>query len=158
MTLALLILVVLLLLAIVAMLATGWPGRERQALDAMGSELRRELAQHRSDTIQLLHGLRMELDATLRESIEKSLQPPPRAGKRRSSPRRAAAAANAQAAATPAEEPAAWAEPPLEEQEERQLPLFADLGAPDAAQLPPEPPEPEEEMIRVYAADDLPDV
>jgi FtsZ-interacting cell division protein ZipA len=73
MTTVLLIAIVVLLLAILALLVTGWPGRERKEIEEIGRELRRELAQQRADSVQLLHAMRIELDESLRETLEQKL-------------------------------------------------------------------------------------
>ncbi len=73
MTIVLLIVIVLLLLAVLALLLTGWPGRQQKEIDAIGRELFRELAQQRADSVQLLHAMRIELDDSLRETLERKL-------------------------------------------------------------------------------------
>ena len=70
----LLIVIVLLLLGIVAMMLTGWPGREQKEIEKTGQDLRRELAQHRADSIQLLHAMRIELEESFRETIEEQVE------------------------------------------------------------------------------------
>ena len=70
MIITLLIVIVLLLISVLALMLTGWPGRERKEIEKTGRELRRELAQHRSDSIQLLHAMRMELEESVRETLE----------------------------------------------------------------------------------------
>lgn len=182
MTLFLLVLAVVLLLAILAILLSGWPGRERRALEDLGRELRRELAQSRTDTVQLLHAMKIELEESLREAVEEEVASLAAAGRKRASsvrrspaPRRALGAFPPSApsgrvsgteAAVVSEEAEEW---PVPEEESGQLRLFAEDPRPDlapleeapvpepvAATLPQAPPE--EEMIRVYAAADLPDV
>ncbi|MEI6758168.1 MAG: hypothetical protein WCK85_09950 [Chlorobium sp.] len=73
MTIVLLIVIVLLLLAILALLLTGWPGREQKELEAIGKELFRELAQQRADSVQLLHAMRSELEDSLTDTLEQKL-------------------------------------------------------------------------------------
>lgn len=70
---ALLTVILLLLVAVVVLLVTGWPGREVKEIEEMGREFRQELAQHRADSVQLLHALRIDLDESLRETLEKKL-------------------------------------------------------------------------------------
>jgi competence protein ComGC len=67
---ALLIVIVVLLIGVLALMLTGWPGRERKEIEKTGRELRRELAQHRADSVQLLHAMRMELEESVRETLE----------------------------------------------------------------------------------------
>ncbi|NTU44448.1 MAG: hypothetical protein HGA99_02845 [Chlorobiaceae bacterium] len=73
MTTVLLLAVVLLLLAVLFILLTGWPGRVQKEIEHTGMELRRELSQHRADSLQLLHAMRIELEESLRETIEQKL-------------------------------------------------------------------------------------
>ncbi len=67
---ALLIVIVVLLIGVLALMLTGWPGRERKEIEKTGRELRRELAQHRADSVQLLLAMRMELEESVRETLE----------------------------------------------------------------------------------------
>jgi hypothetical protein len=73
MTTALLIAVFLMLAALLAMILTGWPGTERKEIEKTGEDLRRELAQHRADSLQFLHAMRIELEESVRETIEQKL-------------------------------------------------------------------------------------
>ena len=70
MIISLLIVIVVLLVGVLALMLTGWPGRERKEIEKTGRELRRELAQHRADSVQLLHAMRMELEESVRETLE----------------------------------------------------------------------------------------
>ena len=72
-TTILLIIILLLLIAVVAMVVTGWPGRERAEIEKTGNALRREMAEHRADSIQLLHAIRIEVEDSVRESIEREM-------------------------------------------------------------------------------------
>ncbi|NTW52314.1 MAG: hypothetical protein HGB22_06985 [Chlorobiaceae bacterium] len=72
-TTILLIIILLLLIALVAMVVTGWPGRERAEIEKTGNALRREMAEHRADSIQLLHAIRIEVEDSVRESIEREM-------------------------------------------------------------------------------------
>lgn len=67
---ALLIVIVVLLVSVLALMLIGWPGRERKEIEKTGRELRRELAQHRADSVQFLHAMRMELEESIRETLE----------------------------------------------------------------------------------------
>jgi FtsZ-interacting cell division protein ZipA len=73
MTTVLLIAIVVLLVALLALQLTGWPGRAEKEIRETGRELRRELAQQRADSVQLLHAMRIELDESLRETLEQKL-------------------------------------------------------------------------------------
>ncbi|TLU82474.1 MAG: hypothetical protein FDX21_08210 [Chlorobium sp.] len=69
----LLVVILLLLVAVVVLLVTDWPGRKNKEIEEMGREFRQELAQHRADSVQLLHALRIELDESMRETLENKL-------------------------------------------------------------------------------------
>jgi len=71
---ALLIVIVVLLVGVLALLLTGWPGRERKEIEKTGQELRRELAQQRADSVQLLHAMRIELEESVRETLEQQFE------------------------------------------------------------------------------------
>jgi hypothetical protein len=73
MTTVLLIIIVVLLLTVLALLSTGWPGREQKEIEEIGRELRRELAQQRADSVQLFHAMRLDLDDFLRETLDMKL-------------------------------------------------------------------------------------
>jgi hypothetical protein len=73
MTIVLLFIILLLLAGIVTMMLTGWPGRERAEIERSGNALRREMAEHRGESIQLLHSIRIDLEETLREIIEREM-------------------------------------------------------------------------------------
>ncbi|NTU97887.1 MAG: hypothetical protein HGA62_08770 [Chlorobiaceae bacterium] len=70
MIIALLILIVLLLTGVIALLVTGWTLTEKNDIERIGQDIRRELAQQRADTVQLLHSMRIELEESIREVIE----------------------------------------------------------------------------------------
>jgi hypothetical protein len=56
------------------MMLIGWPGRERKEIEKTGRELRRELAQHRADSVQLFHAMRIELEESVRETLEQQFE------------------------------------------------------------------------------------
>ncbi len=70
----LLVITLLLLAAVIALIVTGWPGRELKEIEATGRDLRRELAEHRTVTMQMLHSMRIELDESLRETLEQQFE------------------------------------------------------------------------------------
>lgn len=70
MIIALLIIIVLLLIGVTALLLTGWTLYEKNDIERTGQDIRRELAQHRADTVQLLHSMRIELEESLREAFD----------------------------------------------------------------------------------------
>ncbi|NTW55758.1 MAG: hypothetical protein HGB20_01785 [Chlorobiaceae bacterium] len=70
MIIALLIIIVLLLGCVIWLQVTGWTLVEKNDVDRTGQDIRRELAQHRADNIQLLHSIRIELEESIREVIE----------------------------------------------------------------------------------------
>ncbi|NTU92756.1 MAG: hypothetical protein HGB29_03565 [Chlorobiaceae bacterium] len=69
----LLIIMLLLLIAIVAIMVTGWPGREQAEIERIGNSLHREMAEHRTESIQLLHAIRIEIEDSVKESIEREM-------------------------------------------------------------------------------------
>jgi hypothetical protein len=185
-TIVLLSVILLLLVVIVAMLVTGWPGRERAEIERAGNALRREMAEHRAESIQLLHAIRIEVEDSVKESIERELAghgsrggrsrasrvaAVPRASSKLRSPASPAVTGPESAPAMTEEERADYGGPEMI-LEERQLPLFpespepAGVSAPvvvAAGQTPPVPhtpkdPEPEPEMISMGYIDDIPDV
>jgi hypothetical protein len=70
---ALLIAVFVMLASILAMILTGWPGIERKEIEKTGQDLRRELAQHRADSLQFLQAMRADLEESVRETLEQKL-------------------------------------------------------------------------------------
>lgn len=179
MILFLLLLVVALLFAIFVMLLTGWPGRERKAVEEIGRELRREMAQQRVDSMQLIHAMKIELEESLRESIEQEIGSIVPAGTKRRSPGRKNQGPTSIQSLSSIGTGDGETEPSsvlpestsvcsggelvcCREENFGQLALFAepsaDSPAPAAAHQPSSAEPEEEDMIRVYAADDLPDV
>ena len=69
----LLCIVILLLASIIALMVTGWPGRDREEIERSGNALRREMAEHRSESIQLLHAIRIKVEDSVKESIEREM-------------------------------------------------------------------------------------
>ncbi|HHE31234.1 MAG TPA: hypothetical protein ENL07_00990 [Chlorobaculum parvum] len=69
----LLVLIVLLLAVIIAMLATGWPGKQKEEMERLGNSLRREMAEQRSDSLQLMKAIRIEIEDAVRESVEREM-------------------------------------------------------------------------------------
>lgn len=166
MTTALLIAVFLMLAALIAMILTGWPGIERKEIEKTGQDLRRELAQHRADSLQFLHAMRVELEESVRETLEQKLDsfgamnvqtssrrrkysPPPQ--KTNEEPEGKVLNGVLAGSADFAEKykPEACFQEP-----ERQLLLFPEQTQPERAE-----PEREESIrIPVFDQDDLPDV
>ncbi|NTV03119.1 MAG: hypothetical protein HGB04_10150 [Chlorobiaceae bacterium] len=170
----LLCIVILLLAAIIGMMLTGWPGRERSGLD--GAEaLRREMAEHRSESIRLLNTIRIKVEDSVKESIEREMANYGSRGRSRTTKGKAARDASAQGdTAQPPVEAAAFDEPAAESiLAARQLPLFGDKPVASihdepaaspavAAPVPPSPREDEIELVPetifVGYIDDIPDV
>ena len=184
-TTILLIIILLLLIAIVAMIVTGWPGREREEIEKTGNALRREMAEHRAESIQLLHAIRIEVEDSVRESIEREMAGfGSKGGRSRGSRSSGSSRALSKPRAHQAGLVAASDELPsmVEEDgadygyeagvmETRQLPLFpespvrADAPAiavapvPSASEVAPDDDVPPPEVIRIgYMFDDIPDV
>jgi FtsZ-interacting cell division protein ZipA len=184
-TMVLLIIILLLLIAIVAMIVTGWPGRERAEIEKTGNALRREMAEHRAESIQLLHSIRIEVEDSVHDSIEREMASfATRSSRSRRNPgaSRAVSKSRAQQVGIVAESddlPVMVEEDGLDYGmpesvlEARQLPLFPDKQEPVRAVAPavfaataPSVPRVEEdndvapvEVIRIgYMIDDIPDV
>jgi FtsZ-interacting cell division protein ZipA len=186
-TTILLIIILLLLVAIVGMIVTGWPGRESEEIEKTGNALRREMAEHRAESIQLLHAIRIEVEDSVRESIEREMAG---YGSRSGRSRGSRGSSSSRAQSKPRQQQSEIAAVPNEFHamvedngadygydvgviETRQLPLFpespedARADAPVAA-VSPVPPVPQveveddvppPEVIRIgYMFDDIPDV
>lgn len=69
----LLLVILLLLAAIVFMLVTGWPGAHRRDIEKAASSLRREMAEHRSDSMRLMQVIRTEVEDAVQESLDREL-------------------------------------------------------------------------------------
>ncbi len=172
----LLCIVILLLSAIIAMMVTGWPGRDRAGIDRATEALRREMAEHRSESIRLLHGIRIKVEDSVKESIEREMANyGSRGGRSRS--RKAPRAVDEEVQSSPFVDAAAPDDPAPESiLAARQISLFGGSDAPPSAPAlrkpapapvrpsPPAPPakEPEPELVRetifVGYIDDIPDV
>jgi hypothetical protein len=172
--------IILLLLAlIVAMMVTGWPGRDRAEIEKAGNTLLREMAEHRAESIRLLHAIRNEVEDSVKESIERELaQLGTRGGKGRGSRGAVRLPARPPIQAAVSDTPPAMPEPEdpdevretvmLTEVELRQLPLFLENSgtvpeqapAQPAATVSPKPATdyPQPETIHMGYVDDIPDV
>ncbi|RNA65044.1 hypothetical protein CR163_007275 [Prosthecochloris sp. ZM_2] len=75
MTTFLLVIILLLLIAIIVMIVTGWPGRERAGIEQAVSELRREMAEYRGDSIRLMQAIRTEVEDAVEESLARNMPP-----------------------------------------------------------------------------------
>ncbi len=158
---ALLTVILLLLVAVVVLLVTGWPGREVREIEEMGREFRQELAQHRADSVQLLHALRIDLDESLRETLEKKLDALALLHSRSSNRKKKQGAAQA-ADSMLAEEQAEESDEKSAE-DDRQLGLFSGRSAPPTNQEPRKEKPPTEEVFERVPSlsldyDDIPDI
>ncbi len=175
-TAVLLVLVLLLLAAIVAMLITGGPLRSE--LEKATSALRREMAEHRGDSMRLMQAIRAEVEDAVQETLDREMAsygrnrrgasfPPQDQGvTSQASGQAHGAGAGIGGAATAAG--TAWAVS-SDAEETRQLSLFtpppAEDETPPAPELPAATPVPSqesgtEEMVKVDAVlhDDIPDM
>lgn len=161
----LLALIILLLLVIIAMLATGWPGRQREEIGRLGNSLRREMAEQRSESLQLMKSLRIVVEDAVKESVEKELASSrPRSGRsRKSASSKAPDAATVQEAVVSEGEPDNGCQ--LSVLQAMQISLFPDQ-APIAPVVEPNQPAsaepsvakaPEPETIHMGFVDDIPD-
>ena len=146
----LLCVIVFLLLVIIAMLATGWPGKEREEIEQLGNSLRRQMAEQRGDNLQLMKSIRIIVEDAVKESVEKEMAAAPPRGRSRKSAR-----AKAQETETVQEPVVAEEEPDNGSQltvlQAMQIPLFPEKTATDS-------PAPEPETIHMGFVDDIPEV
>jgi FtsZ-interacting cell division protein ZipA len=156
--------IVVLLLVIIAMLVTGWPGKQREEMERLGNSLRREMAEQRSDSLQLMKSLRIVVEDAVKESVEKEIAAAAPRGRSRKGSRTKAQADN------PAETPSSEEETPDDRNNETplqamQIPLFSEKPVttqPSAANAASSEKanntQPEPETIHMGYVDDIPDV
>ena len=72
-TIVLLVVILLLLAVIIAMMVTGWPGRQRAEIEKTVSVLRREMAEHRGDSIRLMQSIRTEVEDAVQEALDREM-------------------------------------------------------------------------------------
>ena len=153
MTTILLFVIVFLQLLLLALMIFGRTAREKPEFEGSGEEVRRELAQHRADSLQFLHAMRIELEESLRETIDlklDSLAVKSSFALKKSSEQRAPKRGNGSAgAAEEGVETCAEKSGSRSGEKEQQLELFSETS---------QTVEPECSFVRVYAADDLPDI
>jgi hypothetical protein len=165
----LLSIVILLLAAIITMMVTGWPGRDRAGIDSAAQSLRREMAEHRTESILQLNVMRVKLEDSVKESIEREMAGYGNKGRSRLSRGKASRVPLIPQASAMQQgvEDEPYDEPTSESiLASRQLPLFGAAVTPAPAPGPaPRPvpatePEPElqPETIFVGYIDDIPDV
>lgn len=70
MTTVLLLIVLVLLVANIVMMFTVWPRRQRAEIEKAVSALRREMAEHRGDSIRLMQAIRNEVEDAVQEVLE----------------------------------------------------------------------------------------
>lgn len=73
MTTVLLLIVLVLLVANIVMMFTVWPRRQRAEIEKAVSALRREMAEHRGDSIRLMQAIRNEVEDAVQESLEREM-------------------------------------------------------------------------------------
>ena len=161
----LLIIILVLLVAILVMMFAVIPARQRAEIEKAVSALRREMAEHRGDSIRLIQTVRNEVEDAVQESLEREMTSFQRfiIASAEAAPKEGAAGNSEEniAAATEAENQA------------QQMSLFQQKAGsgqqvPSEASEEPEPDEPEDDaeeseaepMERVQADlhDDIPDV
>ncbi|UWX58208.1 hypothetical protein NY406_02730 [Chlorobaculum sp. MV4-Y] len=162
----LLALIILLLVLIIAMLVTGWPGRQREEMEKIGNSLRREMAEQRSDNLQLMKAIRIVIEDAVRESVEKEMvAAAPRGRSRRNSRKKGQEAVDLGSESFIAGDEDAdngSYESPLQAM---QISLFSETPAPAQSAVVTEVSpdktkarEPEAETIHMGYVDDIPDV
>lgn len=162
----LLAVIILLLALIIAMLVTGWPGRQRNEMERIGNSLRREMAEQRSDNLQLMKAIRIVIEDAVRESVEKEMiAVAPRGRSRRNSRKKIQEAVDLGSESFIAGDEDAdngSYESPLQAM---QISLFSETpervqaaAVPDASPDKTKEREPEAETIHMGYVDDIPDV
>lgn len=153
----LLAVIILLLAFIIAMLLTGWPGRQRDEMERIGNSLRREMAEQRSDNLQLMKAIRIVIEDAVRESVEKEMMAvAPRGRSRRNSRKKIQEAVDLGSESFIAGDEDAdngSYESPLQAM---QISLFSEM--PDASPDKTKERELEAETIHMGYVDDIPDV
>ena len=173
-TIILLVVILLLLAVIIVMMVTGWPGRERAEIERTGSELRREMAEQRAESIRLMQTIRNEVEDAIQESFNHQLSAYVSAGRPpRFSRHHPPAAEHGSEEETAGEAGKTIPSTPDPEKLKEQMSLFQEQVKPDLSVLPngseeagKEPEETEagetgdESMERVEAVlhDDIPDI
>jgi hypothetical protein len=158
--------IILLLALIIAMLVTGWPGRQREEMERIGNSLRREMAEQRSDNLQLMKAIRIVIEDAVRDSVEKEMvAAAPRGRSRRNSRKKVQEAVDLSSESFIVGDEDAdngSYESPLQAM---QISLFSETPAPaqSAAVTEASPDkingrEPEAETIHMGYVDDIPDV
>lgn len=66
----LLLIIMILLAAVIILMFTVWPRRQRAEIEKAVSALRREMAEHRGDSIRLMQAIRNEVEDTVQEVLE----------------------------------------------------------------------------------------
>jgi|GEM_PF-2417181 len=161
----LLVVIILLLLVVIVLLVTGWPGRQKAEMEQIGNSLRREMAEQRSDNLQLMKAVRIVIEDAVRESVEHEMAviaPKGRSKRGRSKASQVADSAVAAAAEDEVFDNGAN-ETPLQAM---QIPLFPEKPQTDTAvslkqsdygeTVAEKAPEPE--TIHMGYVDDIPDV
>ncbi len=72
-TTLLLFVILILLVLLIVMHVTGWPERSRHEPDQFGIEFRREMAGLRAESVQILHGVKNELESLLSDGIDEKI-------------------------------------------------------------------------------------
>jgi FtsZ-interacting cell division protein ZipA len=156
--------IVVLLLVIIAMLVTGWPGRQREEMERLANALRREMAEQRSDSLQLMKSLRIVVEDAVKESVEKELAAAAPRGRSRKGSRAKAQDAGIipEPVATEEEPDNGHNETPLQAM---QIPLFPEksvttqsLAANEASSENASSTQSEPDTIHMGFVDDIPDV
>jgi len=165
---ALLVVVILLLLAVIVMLLTGWPGKQKEEVERLGNSLRREMAEQRSDNLQLMKAIRIVIEDAVRESVEREMAAAAPRGRSKRGRSKASQAADSAVATSSAEDEVSddsSNESPLQA---IQISLFPANNITNPVvpvrQSPPvekpaeKQPESEPETIHMGYVDDIPDV
>jgi hypothetical protein len=153
--------VILLLIVIISLLVTRWPGKQREEIERLGNGLRREMAEQRSESLQLMKSLRIVVEDAVKESVEKELaSAPPRSRSRKGTRKKGQEVEPGSTQETTTAEDEAdngGYESPLQAM---QIPLFSEKPVPAQPSAAPTTAnnQSEAETIHMGFVDDIPEV
>ncbi len=170
----LLLIIMILLVAVIILMFTLWPRRQRAEIEKAVSALRREMAEHRGDSIRLMQAIRNEVEEAVQEVLEHELNDyfrrgaPGRTSFRRPATTSSDAGSAKKGRMGPGESDTA---PPDGKSANQQMFLFQQPVEPQPPPLPESPEEPKQQvadrkeadpepMEKVHAVlhDDIPDI
>lgn len=73
MTTVLLLIILILLFAVLVLMFTVWPARQRAEIEKAVSGLRREMAEHQGNSVRLIQTIRNDVEDAVQESLEREM-------------------------------------------------------------------------------------